>query len=376
MALERSTSLCYATVIDDAINQICVLGKVMPVQIEDPDASDLVDTEVSNTIKVHQTTEEKLEAVLSARASEIKEKVLIQELNEMMSLSLRGTEQTMKQSPLTRDNYEKIQHDRACIENILSNTQVQLLESNEFSHLTEAVHNVKQEKLENQSMIIKEEQGRHRIKRLQREIADVKHEKEVQVQHCNETIAHLKDQLQEMKAKSQMEAKYIKKNAENFVDQGLRRCELAEEKKIEELDAMKRKIDSEERSHQEISNYLKKHQSILEEKVEFWMEKYDTDTEAKQHELNVLKTSKANDLDRLHELLRKYSEYEKMVVHDRIEKEKLRREMEQDDIELHSAVLLQSWWRGALVTRKLGPFGPKKGKKGRKKKKGGKKKKK
>lgn len=40
----------------------------------------------------------------------------------------------------------------------------------------------------------------------------------------------------------------------------------------------------------------------LEKKVDFWMEKYEKDVEAKQHELDVLKASKAKDLDKLQEL--------------------------------------------------------------------------
>merc|ERR1719427_258873 len=156
-------------------------------------------------MKTQQTTEAKLEAVLSARANEIKEKTLVQELKDMMNLSIRGTEQTMKQSPLTKDNYEKIQQDRLFAEKVLVETQGEILDRDEFTPLTDAVFHEKQTKLQKQSKIIKEEQGRHRIKQLQREIAEVKREKEVEVQHCNEMIAHLKDQLQEMKAKSNME---------------------------------------------------------------------------------------------------------------------------------------------------------------------------
>jgi hypothetical protein len=52
----------------------------------------------------------------------------------------------------------------------------------------------------------------------------------------------------------------------------------------------------------EIESYLRTHQSDLEQKVEYWMEKYDKDVEAKQHELDVLKASKSKDLERLQEL--------------------------------------------------------------------------
>lgn len=63
-----------------------------------------------------------------------------------------------------------------------------------------------------------------------------------------------------------------------------------------------------------------------------------------------------------------------MVVEDRIEKEKIRRKHEQEAIELKAAVKLESWWRGVMVRKGLGPY--KKGKKKKKGKKSGKKKKK
>jgi len=372
MTLDRPTALAFAAILDDVVNQLHVLGKIMPVQLEDTAETDkIVKKEVITAIKQQLTTEEKLESVLSARATEIKEKKLVQELKDMMNLSIRGTEHTMKQSPLTKDNFMKIQADRKYLEDLLLKAQLELIEKNDFSVILDYVHLEKQNKLKIQSQIIKEGQGRDKIKHLAREIEEVKKEKDIETQHCNELIAHLKDQLQEMKAKSNMEAKYVKKSSENTVAQGQKRCLIAENKVLDKLEAIRLKIDSEERSHQEICNYLKKHQTLLEEKVEFWMEKFETDTEAKQHELNLLKTSKANDLERLHELLRKYSEYEKVVVHDRIEKEKLRRKKEEEQLELQSAVLLQAWWRGTMVVRKLGPFGKKK----RKKKKGKKKKK-
>lgn len=69
-----------------------------------------------------------------------------------------------------------------------------------------------------------------------------------------------------------------------------------------------------------------------------------------------------------------YAEYEQVVVEDRIEKEKVRRKQEQEAIELKACIRLESWWRGVMVRKGLGPF--KKGKKKKGKGKSGKKKKK
>ena len=47
-------------------------------------------------------------------------------------------------------------------------------------------------------------------------------------QQRNEMIAHLKDQLQEMKAKASMEGKYIRKDAEVRVDVTQKKCQQTE----------------------------------------------------------------------------------------------------------------------------------------------------
>jgi len=108
------------------------------------------------------------------------------------------------------------------------------------------------------------------------------------------------------------------------------------------------------------------------------MEKYDNDVEAKQAELDSLKSAKASDLTRLQELTQRYHEYGKVVQEDRDEKERLRKEAERELEEQKACVAIQAWWRGVMVRRQLGPYKPKKKGKGKGKKggKGGKKKKK
>ena len=73
--------------------------------------------------------------------------------------------------------------------------------------------------------------------------------------------------------------------------------------------SLRNKIDEETRVNTEIESYLRNHQSDLEQKVEYWMEKYDKDVEAKQHELDVLIASKAKDLEKLQDLTRTVSVY-------------------------------------------------------------------
>ena len=71
---------------------------------------------------------------------------------------------------------------------------------------------------------------------LQKQLLDVKKEKEVELQKRNNMIAHFKDQLQELKAKTNMEGKYIKKSAEVGVAQTQKRCQISEKEMQTEIE--------------------------------------------------------------------------------------------------------------------------------------------
>ena len=56
---------------------------------------------------------------------------------------------------------------------------------------------------------------------------------------CNEKIAHLKDQLQEMKAKTSMESKYLKKDADVRVSSTQKKCQMSESEMEAEAEVCK-----------------------------------------------------------------------------------------------------------------------------------------
>ena len=73
-----------------------------------------------------------------------------------------------------------------------------------------------------------------RIKGLQKQIVEVNRQKESELQQRAEYFAHLKDQLQETKAKTNMEEKYVKKLTDNNVAQTQHKCRLSEDDLEEE----------------------------------------------------------------------------------------------------------------------------------------------
>ncbi|CAO2631609.1 Dynein regulatory complex protein 9 [Lemmus lemmus] len=300
-ALSLLDVLRVSTIMEDVVDQLSILGYIIPVQYERKQSAN------------QKASHERISMVTSPRKTSsfsTKEKSMVSETKHRgKDFILKPTRQTM----MSLEILKKIQNDR-------------------------------------------EETGRRKIKTLQKQLVDVKKERQMQVQNGNEYIAHLKDQLQEMKAKTNMENLYMKRNTELQITQTQKKCNRAEELLLDEIEKLRMKTEEENRIHMEIETFLKKEQQKLEEKLEFWMEKFDKDTEAKQNELNALKAAKATDLSHLQDLAKTIREYEQVIIEDRMEKEKTRKKLEQDDLELKSVVKLQAWWRGTVVRKEIGGF--------------------
>lgn len=381
--LSNVDTIHISAVLEDCVDQLAILGHIMPPSLQGKqEAAQIVDDELGQILQDQRDLESRYEVLVNHRDDphtnnksllKVPDDLQLHSVAKSLRESTNALNRSFKQNPLSNDSLSKIQADRKFLQDVMEETLEEIVTSKSFDSLVRAVDTEKEKKAGLQQTILKEEESRRLVKTLQRQLLEVKKEKESEIQQRNEMIAHLKDQLQEMKAKTSMEGKYIKKDAEVRVSCTQKRCQQAEGSLKEDLETLRYKIDEEARVNSEIETYLRQHHQILEEKVEYWMEKYDRDVEQKQHELDVLKASKANDLAKLQELTQKYSEYEKVVIEDRVAKEQARRQAEQELEELRSATKIQSWWRGTMVRKQLGPYSKKKKKKGKKGKKSGKK---
>lgn len=355
-------------VLEDCLDQLAILGYIMPVSYEGrTDISNIDAQEISEIVKSQKDLGVKFEQLMSARSENrptvpsesLKFTELGQQLQETSGDLKRANHlfsRAAKQSAVSSDNLRKVQADRQYASDVIAETLQEMQTSGTFQSLLQAVQREKERKSNFHTTIIREEEGRKEIKSLQKQLQDVKKEKELELQNRNEMIAYLKDQLQEMKAKTDMESRYVKKDTELQVYQTQKKCSNAESDGFNEIEKLRIKTDEEIRVHVEIENFLRQQQMKLEEKLEYWMEKYEKDTESKQQELNTLKASKANDLAALQELAKQCRLFEQAIMEDRVEKEAARRKVEQDALELKSVKKLQAWWRGTMVRHNIGPY--------------------
>ncbi|XP_011891995.1 PREDICTED: IQ domain-containing protein G [Cercocebus atys] len=262
----------------------------------------------------------------------------------------------VRQTIMTTETLKKIQIDRQFFSDVIADTIEELQDSGTYNSLLQALSKERENEMHFYDIIAREEKGRKQIISLQKQLINVKKEWQFEVQSQNEYIANLKDQLQEMKAKSNLENRYMKTNTELQIAQTQRKCNRTEEVLLEEIEKLRMKTEEEARIHMDIEMFLRKQQQKLEERLEFWMEKYDKDTEMKQNELNALKATKASDLAHLQDLAKTIRECEQVIIEDRIEKERSKNKIEQDLLELKSVIKLQAWWRGTMIRREIGGF--------------------
>lgn len=370
--LSALDSIHLSVILEDCCDQLAILGRIMPTSSNPKQHANDEVTELVERQKFLEARYEELMLLPKAQQPDSD----ITEVTKAIHVNTQAINKSFRRNKFVQDAGQKIQMDQRFLSDVLESTLREIKETSTFNTLVDAVNQEKTKKTELQAIVAREEASRKRVKQLQRAIIDNRKEQETELQNRSELIAYLKDQLQETKAKTSMEGKYIKKDAEVRVTISQKKCMQTEKELKDEIQQLNLQVENEARCNTEIESFLRQHHTLLEEKVERWMDKYDNDVEDKQNELDSLKSNKASDLAKLQELTQKYHEYSKVVEDDKSEKERLRREAERELEEQKACTTIQAWWRGIMVRRQLGPYKvKKKGKKGKKKgKKGGKKK--
>ncbi|XP_039225869.1 dynein regulatory complex protein 9 isoform X1 [Crotalus tigris] len=357
-----------SAVLEDCTDQLTILGCIMPVSYEGrKDVEDLDEQGMQDILTSQQELSAKYRNLMDKRAESLAKipvelgkvaEIRWQLLDTSSDLKRSNHLFTMatRQSVLSTDVLQKVQADRQYSSNVLEGTMDEMLMLRTFRTLQLAVTMERDKKTNLQNLVLREEMGRKKIKSLQKQLGEVKKEKDYELQNRNEMIAYLKDQLQEMKAKTDMENRYVKKDTDLHVAQVQKKCSLTENDLQNEIEKLRNEMDQEIRVHMEIEAFLKQQQTSIEEKLEYWMEKYEKETEAKQQALNNLKSSRTADQASLQELAKQCRACELAIIEDRKEKENARKKVEQDALEMKSILKLQAWWRGMMVRRFLGPY--------------------
>ncbi|NXW43144.1 DRC9 protein, partial [Nyctiprogne leucopyga] len=365
--LTHLEALLFTAVLENCVDQLSILGCIMPVPYEGKtDISHTGSQEIKEIVETQEELDINFQGLMSARqgSGETVTSKALKSIEHKQQLGksedLKSTHhpssRAMKHSAPSVENLRKIQADRQYASDVITVTMKKIQESGTFNRLTEANEREKAKKNKFHYFLIREEEGKKEIKSLKKQLQDVKKETEIELQNRDNMIAYLKDELQEMKAKTNMESSYMKKSRDLKVHQTQKKCSNAENVLDKEIQKLRSKTDEEIRIHTETENFLRQYHKMVQGKLEYWADKYENDTEAKDKELDALKASKADNMEMLQRLAKECQIFEETILRDRAEKKAKRRQLEQDALELKSILKLQAWWKGTMVRRYLGPY--------------------
>ncbi|XP_067275781.1 dynein regulatory complex protein 9 isoform X2 [Pseudorasbora parva] len=282
---------------------------------------------------------------------------------------------SIQESLLTPDNLAKVQRDRQFVSDVIDGLIVELQNKNTFQSLLSAVGEERKKKVQLLDIINREEEGRLRIKALQKQLLDIHKQKTEECERLHGLEDYLREQVQHMRVKTNRQEKFVKSCAEQLVFQGLKLNSHKENELEDEVRMLQERTEEENNVHMEMEIFLKRQHASSQEKFQFWIQRYEKDMEEKEQEISALKNKRNNSQARIQELSKKCRDMQKVIIEDRTEKEHLRAQLEKEQKEKDSATKIQAWWRGTLVRKGLGS--PKKaakskakgGKKGKTKKK-------
>lgn len=219
------------------------------------------------------------------------------------------------------------------------------------------------------------------VKQLQAELAAERQGHEADVEERNQTISKLKDELSDIRATSAVKVQYLGREA-RARGQSLQRVYTTEISNLEqEIWKLRKELDIEERANRESEEFLRRKQAAMGSEITAWMNRYESEMEEHEKELEALKAKRAEDLVKLHDYTERY-EKDMAEKTKREEEERQRKEIEamraiEFERNTRAATIVQANWRGYLARQAAGGGKGKKGKKGKGAKggKGGKKKK-
>eukprot|EP00962_Isochrysis_galbana_P042958 scaffold16214_cov109-Isochrysis_galbana.AAC.1 len=217
------------------------------------------------------------------------------------------------------------------------------------------------------------------VKQLQADLAVERQGHRQDIEERSETISKLKDELSEIRATSAVKVQYLAREARARC-QSVQRAYSTETANLEqEIWKLRKELEIEERANRESEEFLRRKQAAMGSEITVWMNRYESEMEEHERELEALKARRAEDLVKLHDYTERY-EKDMSEKAEREEEERQRVEMEAiKAVELErkswAAMVVQAIWRGYLARQAASGGKGKKGKGKGGKGKGGKKKK-
>lgn len=258
---------------------------------------------------------------------------------------------------------------RTFLEDILIQVRNELKDVFTYNSLKDFLKNYYETDKEEKRLICEEDLNKRYASLLKVAIKKKVDESRYELHTLEEAIGKCKDDMEIMLFDNALKTRYLKSWENARIEQRFMLCDQNEKEQINIINQYRSEIEKEIRINDEIVTYINENQKDIEEGIEHWMKRYDTELEERQTEIQAFKDRREEQQLRYKDTTKLYHEHAQAIEEWLDYKEKKRIEDERKARRLDASIRLQAWWRGLMVRLQLGPFNPKrkKGKKGKKK---------
>ncbi|KAG6460093.1 hypothetical protein O3G_MSEX011766 [Manduca sexta] len=261
----------------------------------------------------------------------------------------------------------KLDSDRNYVAQTIIATYIDLCFNRSYVALEKSIKNILEHDEYRAALEEEEAKNKNLRRELNKQLRQQRNHIKAAVYESNMIIEKLKAQVEDSVLFTECRSRYTDKWQVARTEQHIQTIEETEVVSTEVLEYYKLRTDHEQRVHAEMELLINIILNETLERIEDWMRKYDEDMEKVDLKIRVKRTDFQNMRDKRLGLEKTFEDHDKVMkdwctFKEIREQQRLYREKMNK-----SAIMVQAWWRGLLVRRKLGPF--RVGKRGRKKKK-------
>ncbi|RHY97096.1 hypothetical protein DYB37_004292 [Aphanomyces astaci] len=322
-----------SAIIEETIEKLSFLGSITPDILQHrEELSQVVGDEISRIIQDQRRLEAKYESLISQRSvlkglankSKFKENQReIQEVSRALRESTRSLCRNLKDNPNFGGNLLKIQYERQALVDLLDETKRELKMCT-YDSLVTYVTEGKNAADKAADLIETEKEAVEEVRRLTTELAREKMEHTRDVAEQKAAIALLKEQLLQVKSKTQIDIRYARNEAKAKTASTSRLYQQLIAEQRDKISVLATQCDTETRVHDETVTFLRGKHERLTHEFTHWTDKYESDVAAKQKELARLTDERAANLIKLEGLQKRWVEEVELQKNKETEKRRLK----------------------------------------------------
>ncbi|KAM3838145.1 dynein regulatory complex protein 10-like [Diretmus argenteus] len=236
-----------------------------------------------------------------------------------------------------------------------------------------------QDEEQQRSLYIQEVSSRHGnnmdlIASLETEVAAAIKHRDTEISKKNDVIKKLNSSLHQMEKMSENFILRTQQDADKQSQSAVKTSEAKQTRMQHKIDQLNIQLSNLILENQKEEKVLRENNFKRETEIENWIQKYDTDMEEKQVELEEMEKAYEEEKEELRKLEEAYAvlepEYSQVQEERQLAEEEMKEERRELKLKTSAAILIQAWWRGYCVRKAMkGMKGKsKKGKKGKGKK--------